>query len=151
MYARSLTSALSQSFVAACNTFCTMPCDSSGFFKNSLTMAVSVCSWTYGSECSSSAGVHCTHRVRLLLEGVQECPQQLVCILDLLRIFPNDPDQRRSSLRLVQLLQVRTECWYDALIAVRVFTEDVLAVSTYRRQEDREQLTLITMTASCTT
>lgn len=47
MYALSRTSGLSQSLVAACKTRCTTACDSSGFFKKSLTIAVRVWSWTY--------------------------------------------------------------------------------------------------------
>jgi hypothetical protein len=46
MYALSLTSGESQSFVAVSSTRCTTPWDVSGLFKNSLTTAVRVCNCT---------------------------------------------------------------------------------------------------------
>lgn len=49
-----------------------------------------------------------TDRVGLLCEGFYEDAQQFVGVIDLVRILPDDPYERRFRLWLVQLFEVGT-------------------------------------------
>lgn len=101
------------------------------------------------------------HHYSLVLEIRQECIEQLVCIVDLLGVFAQDPDQTGFCLGLVEIFEVRAERGDDAFVSLWVFPEDVL--EEYRISKSQRgrrgmqkcvndrRLTLITMIASCTT
>ena len=48
-----------------------------------------------------------TYGVGLFREGVDEDTEELISVVDLLRVFADDPDKRRLCLRLVELVEVR--------------------------------------------
>lgn len=67
-----------------------------------------------------------THLDRFLRKGIQEILQQLITILNPIRILPNNPNHRRFRLRLIQIIQILAQDPDNALILVGVAPEDVL-------------------------
>ena len=67
-----------------------------------------------------------TYWVGLLCERVHEDSEQLIGVVDLLRVLPDDPDKRRLGFWLVQFVKVRAQCRNDAFVRGRVFPEDIL-------------------------
>ena len=59
-----------------------------------------------GNLRSSRDAVIKTYRVRLLGEGVNEDSEELIGVVDLLRVLADDPDKRRLRLRFVELVEV---------------------------------------------
>ena len=57
-----------------------------------------------------------TYLSALVMETLEEALQQLVSVVDPLCIFTNDPDHGSTSVRLVQRVQVLTQCGNDAFI-----------------------------------
>lgn len=57
-----------------------------------------------------------TYGVRFLHESIHENCQQLVSIIDLVRVLSDDPDQRGFGIRFVKFIEVGTQRWNDALI-----------------------------------
>lgn len=67
-----------------------------------------------------------TDLIALLLESLEEDAQQVVCVVDLVGVLSNDPDQRRLGFGLVQFVQAGAEGRNDSLVAMGVLSEDVL-------------------------
>jgi hypothetical protein len=70
-----------------------------------------------------------TYGIALLLERFQECPKQLIGIINLLGVLSDNPNQGGLCLWFIQLLQVRTQSRNDALVVMGVSSEDILSVS----------------------
>ena len=143
-------SGLSLDLVANDNTFWTRLWAPSGFFKNSLTIAVRVCNWTFNwdhaerkssrhvfklistrplddrKEQKEGFEVNRLNWKRIVDKGIQESSQNFICIVDLLSIISQYPNQRGFAFRLVEVIQVRAKCRDDAFIPRGIFTEDVL-------------------------
>jgi hypothetical protein len=49
-----------------------------------------------------------THRIRFFSKGIDEDSQKLIRIIDLVSIFPDNPDQRGFGFWLVQFVQICT-------------------------------------------
>jgi hypothetical protein len=71
----------------------------------------------------------CTHRIRLVHEAFYENVEQLVGVVDLVGVFPDNPNERCFRLRLVELVEVGTQRRDHALVCGGVFPEDVLSAS----------------------
>ena len=69
-------------------------------------------------ELDSSRDQLQLHKSRFLREGLQELLQELICIVDTLCIFSNDPDHAGLGLGLIQCVQVLAERGNDALVSV---------------------------------
>lgn len=67
-----------------------------------------------------------TYGVRLFSETINENSKQFVSVVDSVRIFSNDPDERSFSLRLIEFVKIRTKNWDDALVCGWVFSENIL-------------------------
>lgn len=50
------------------------------------------------------------------MEALEEALQQLIGVVDPLRILANDPDHGSTSVWLIQRVQILTQCGNDALI-----------------------------------
>jgi hypothetical protein len=66
------------------------------------------------------------HLHRFLQKRKQEILQQLIRVLDPIRILPHDPNHRRLRIRRIKRVQVLTQRSNDPLVLVRVAPEDVL-------------------------
>lgn len=53
------------------------------------------------------------------MEALKEALQQLISVVNPLSILANNPDHGSSSVRLIQGIQVLTECGNDAFIPKR--------------------------------
>lgn len=52
------------------------------------------------------------------MEALKEALQQLVSIVDPLGVFTHNPDHGSASVRLIQRVQILTQCGNDAFIPV---------------------------------
>jgi hypothetical protein len=72
-----------------------------------------------------------TYGVQFLSEGIDEDPEP-VGVLDLVRVFPDDPNERRLGFRIVQLVEA---CGNDALVRRRILPEYVLPNIRFQSRE----------------
>ena len=63
---------------------------------------------------------------RFLLKSLQEALEELVSVVDALRVLSDDPDHRGLRLGLVQGVKVLAQRSDDRLVAIRELPEDVL-------------------------
>lgn len=75
---------------------------------------MSVCSCTYPPQSDTlpfkyitKLSVISTYRIGFFCECVHEDTEQLIGIVDLLRVLADDPDKRRLGFWLVELVEVR--------------------------------------------
>jgi len=106
-YARSRISGLSLSAVDAWRTFWTRPWLLSGFFKNSLTTAVNICSCVYHRQFAALGlpGLQ-SYLCIFIHETFYETSKDFVCIINLFCILSNNPDQCSSSIWLIKFIYV---------------------------------------------
>lgn len=64
--------------------------------------------------------------VRLLGERVHKYPQQFICVVDLVGILANNPNQGRFRFWLIQLFQISAKCRDYTFVRRRVLPEDIL-------------------------
>lgn len=57
-----------------------------------------------------------THLSALIMEALEEALQQLVSVVDPLGVLANNPDHGSTSIRLIQGIQILTQCGNDAFI-----------------------------------
>ena len=57
-----------------------------------------------------------TYGVGLFREGVDEDTEELISVVDLLRVFADDPDKRRLGLGLVKLVEIRAQRGDDTFV-----------------------------------
>lgn len=64
--------------------------------------------------------------IRFLNESIDKYAEQLVSIVDLIRVFSDDPNERCLRLRFVELVEVSAQRGDDTFVGGRIFPEDVL-------------------------
>lgn len=57
-----------------------------------------------------------THLGALIMEALEEALQQLVSVVYPLGVLANNPDHGSTSIRLIQGIQILTQCGDDAFI-----------------------------------
>ena len=57
-----------------------------------------------------------TYGVGLFREGVDEDTEELISVVDLLRVFADDPDKRRLGLGLVEFVEIRAQRGDDTFV-----------------------------------
>lgn len=68
------------------------------------------------SQCAIGEIMMSPYSVAFLSESLQERPQQLIRILNLLCVLANEPNQRGLGLRLIQFLKIGTERGDDTFV-----------------------------------
>lgn len=123
----SLKSGLSESCVAKLSTCWTSPWVCWGRLRNSLTTAVSNCSWTWAF---SSAKPKLDEKNALKSIGdwnrqltFEETIQEFISIVNSFRVLANNPYHRGSGLRFIQSVEIFAQSADDTFILVRILSE----------------------------